>query len=384
MRRLAAFLTRVFVFALLGWVQKGLLSDNTILQDLDTRIIVSSLQIFLVGCILTLYFACRWMFEIMHINTPYKNVNIGTDETPSMHGESASQVSQGLVAQQVVIFADRDALSRHVMRVYFVGFLLHATVFCFNYTSSAVLFHTSTGAVLGYLVRAVQYTKHTTLTVLFASTLTLMLVLTYIHLASSDWAVHEPRDVITGVILPVIVGFAWSSGLCFNENNRYCVEMCTEAFPVCCLCVVPVMWATPFTTWETTFEQFDTKSLILLLLVEPITKFMSIYVLMISLQTRNVLDIVLVLCGVAQAELLFDDLSPNSAGWSTTTRLVLISLLLCIRSLTYCYTDVTQMCNQAPQAVNSPEGSYADDKKQHCVSVPEYDEVAETLEAYPI
>ena len=380
MRRLAAFITRVVVFAFLGWVQHAVLSSNGILHKLDTRIIVSSLQIFLVGCIIGLYFACRWMFEIMHINAPYRNVHSATDDTPSMHGETASQVSQGLVVQQVVIFADRDALSRHVMRVYLVGFLLHATVFCFNYTSTAVLFHTSTGAVLGYLIRAVHYARHTSLTVIFACTLTLMLVLTYISLAESDWTVHEPRDVITGIVMPILVGFAWTSGLCFSENNRYCVEMCTEAFPVCCLCVVPVMWATPFTTWETTFEQFDALSLVLLLLVEPVAKFMSIYVLMISLQTQNVLDIVLVLCGVAQAELVSHDFSPLAAGWSATTRLVLISLLLSMRSVTYCYADLVQVCNRASQGVSSPVGSYAGERKSVCTPVPEQDELPEARE----
>lgn len=384
MRRLAAFLTRVVVFAFLGWVQHGVLSNNKILHQLDTRIIVSSLQIFLVGCMIGLYFACRWMFAIMHINAPYNNLHSTADDTPSMHGETASQVSQGLVAQQVVIFADRDALSRHVMRVYLVGFLLHATVFCFNYTSTAVLFHTSTGAVLGYLIRAVQYARHTTMTVIYACTLTLMVVLTYVSLAASDWTAHEPRDVITGIVMPIIVGFAWTSGLCFSDNNRYCVEMCTEAFPVCCLCVVPVMWATPLTTWETTFEQFDATSLITLLLVEPIAKFMSICVLIVSLQTQNMLDIVLVICGVAQAELLFHDLSPLAAGWSASTRLVLISLILSMRSVTYCYTDLAQMCDRAPHDISSPVGSYAGEHKTQCTPIPEQDEVPEAREEYDV
>jgi hypothetical protein len=377
MRRLAAFLTRVIVLALLGCVQHSLFSSNQTLQELDTRIIVSSLQIFLVGCILGLYFTCRWMFEIMHINTPYRNVQTSTDDSPSLHGETASQVSQGLIAQQVVIFADRDALSKHVMRVYIVGFMLHATVFCFNYTLTAVLFHTSTGAVLGYLTRALQYTRHTTLTLLFACMSTVIVVLTYIDLASRDLMVHEFRDVVTGVVLPILVGFAWTSGFCFGDSNRYCVEMSTEAFPVCCLCVVPVMWATPFDVWETTFAYFDVKSLIILLLVEPIAKFMSIYVLMISLQTQNVLDIVLVLCAVAQAEVLLDEFSPFTVSWSATTRLVLISLLLAIRTINYCYIDVSQMYNNRSHAVNPPEDSFADEQKPPSTLAPELDVVPE-------
>jgi hypothetical protein len=377
MRRLAAFLTRAIVFALLGCVQHSLFSNKQSLQDLDTRIILSSMQIFLVSCFLCLYFTCRWMFAIMHINTPYRNVQMSTDDTPSLHGETASQVSQGLVAQQVVIFADRDALSRHVMRVYIVGFMLHATVFCFNYTLTAVLFHTSTGAVLGYLTRALQYTRHTTLTLLFACTFTVVVVLTYIDLESRDLMVHDFRDVVTGIVLPIVVGFAWTSGFCFGESNRYCVEMSTEAFPVCCLCVVPVMWATPFDVWESTFAYFDTTSLLVLLLVEPVAKFMSIYVLMISLQTQNVLDIVLVLCAVAQAEVLMDEFSPFTVSWSATTRLVLVSLLLAIRTINYCYIDISHLCNNRSHAISSPEDPFADEHKSPNTPVPELDAVPE-------
>jgi hypothetical protein len=375
MRRFTAFLTRLVVFVILGYVQHVIISDNQILQQLDTRIIVSSLQIFLVGCVLALYFICRWIFEIMHINAPYKNIHMSTDDSPSLHGETASQVSQGLVAQQVVIFADRDALSRHVMRVYVVGFMLHATVFCINYTTTGLLFQTSTGAVLGYLTRALHFTRHTTLTLLFACMFASLVVLTYIDLAARDDMVYEFRDAVTGVVMPILVGFAWTSGLCFGDKNRYCVEMSTEAFPVCCLCVVPVMWATPFATWTTTFAQFDAFSLILLLLVEPIAKFMSIYVLMISLQTQNVLDTVLVLCAVAQAELLVDEFLPFTVNWNATTRLILMSLLLVMRTAYYCYDDITQMCIAESHHFSSPGDPFVDEGK--CAPASELDEAQE-------
>lgn len=360
MRRFAAFLTRLVVFGCLVWVQRAIVLGNPVLHDLDTRILISSLQVFLVGCILWLYFTCKWMFEIMHVTGPYSNVHLAVDETQSMHGEAASQVSQGLVAQQVVIFVDRGALSHHVMRVYVVGFMLYATVFCFNYTTTAIFFHTSTGVVLGFLIRNLHFTRLTTLVVLFACMFACVLVLTYIDLAARGCILHRFQDVLTGVVVPIVVGCAWVSGLCFGENNRHCVEMATEAFPVCCLCVVPVMWATPFERWDHTFSEFDAGSFVLVLLVEPILKFMSIYVLMISLQTQNVLDIVLVMCSTAQGELLLDEVSPYEVNWLATTRLIIVAIVLVMRTLQYCYIDAINLCNP-PHGLSSPSNSCADE-----------------------
>jgi hypothetical protein len=366
MRHLAAFLTRVGVFVVLGSVQRAIVLSNPVLHGLDTRILISSLQIFLVGSMLALYVACHWMFAIMHINAPYSNVHLACDDSPSMHGEVASQVSQGLVAQQVVIFADRDALSRHVMRVYLVGFLLYATVFCFNYTATAVIFHMSTGVLLGFLTRSVQTAHPSTLTVMFSFLVSSIVVLTYIDLATRGWSITDPKDIVTGVVMPVVVGFAWVSGLCFGDNNRFCVEMSREAFPVCCMCVMPVIWAAPFAQWTRVFDEFDASTFMLVLVVEPIAKFLSIYVLMISLQTQNVLDISLVICSVAQGELLLDQLSIDSAGGRlTTARLVLVVIVLTTRTLQYCYIDLNNLCERSMSPLNSPSGSCAGAHKMH-------------------
>ena len=159
MRRVAAFLTRFGVFALLAYVQALMASLSPVITRLDTRLLLSSCQIAIFAGFLFVYLICRWIFEIMHSSRLY-NVTMQRDDfgetcdildvspsleqtdegeaafnmqqLPNVHTETASQLSRGLIAQQVVIFPSRDALGSHIIRIYGIGFLLWATVYCFN------------------------------------------------------------------------------------------------------------------------------------------------------------------------------------------------------------------------------------------------------------
>ena len=371
MRRVAAFLTRLGVFAALAYIQTLMVSINTVILQLDARLLLSSCQIAIFSGMLLVYLLCRWIFEIMHASKSYNNVNSdlfgpGSDEINSLggipeeetmhdsslhsqtctniHVETASQISKGLIANRVVIFADREALSSHVMQIYWIGFLLWATVYCFNYTIGYIFFHTSTGFVVGYILR-VLLTQESLIISFYCCIMSILTIVTFIHFfvkmqsEPMSMAVNV-KDVVVGVLSPIGIGIAWASGLLFGTDNRFCLSMAKEAFPVCLLCVLPIMWATPVDSFQHIFMFFEVDMFLLSFLVEPSIKFMAIYIMIISLQTNNSLDIVIAVTFVAHGQVVSD------FDWNKTTtplfiiQVIFLGLLVLLRLFQYLYTDI--------------------------------------------
>tara|TARA_B100000497_G_C7680187_1_gene411490 strand:+ start:1210 stop:2463 length:1254 start_codon:yes stop_codon:yes gene_type:complete len=371
MRRVAAFLTRLGVFVLLAYIQSLMVSLDAVILQLDARLLLSSCQIAIFGGMLTVYLLCRWIFEIMHTSRMYNNVNMDSvnqahndlaslggipeeeafqdssfhaSTCTNVHLETASQISKGLIANQVVIFANREALSSHVMQIYFIGFLLWATVYCFNYTIGYIFFHASTGFVLGYMIR-VFLTQETLLISFYCAIMSMLTCVTYIHFfielqSESNWMGMNAKDVLVGVLSPIFIGILWASGLLFGTNNRFCLSMAKEAFPVCLLCVMPIMWATPIDSFQHIFMFFEIDMYLMSLLVEPSIKFLAIYTMMLSLQTNNTIDIVIAVIFVAHGQVFTD------FDWNRKTtplliiQLILLLLLVLLRFFQYCYTDI--------------------------------------------
>jgi hypothetical protein len=381
MRRVAAFLTRLGVFAALAYVQALMGSLNPEIMQLDTRLLLSSCQIAIFAGMLGVYMTCRWIFSIMHSSRLYTPTNNASEFTesgsmlddslhadeiqqrvfdmpplphlPNVHTETASQISKGLVAQNVVIFADRDALGRHILQIYCLGFLLWATVYCFNYTLGYIFFHTSTGFILGYILK-IFWEYDSLILSFYCGMLGLLASVTYIEFAvkqkSNDhWISMDVKDVLVGVCTPICIGIAWTSGFFFGSNNKFCLAMATEAFPVCLLCVMPIIWASPIESFQHFFLGFQIEMYLLSILVEPAIKFLAIYTMLLSLQTGNTIDVVIVVTCVAHVQMFVDVAWNEDATPLLIIEVILVSMLLVLRLMQYCYTDVFYLLQRRSQ-----------------------------------
>jgi hypothetical protein len=368
MRRLITFGTRLLVFAMLAYIQVRMNEHNEAIQNLDFRILINACQVCLFGVVLWVYMSCKWIFDIMHSTGHYNNMYQDTTfENNSVHFDSASQVSRGMIAHQVVIFANRTDLSNHVMRVYAVGMLVYATVYCFNYTVGFVFFHASTGFVLGYIIYVfMSKTKTSTINTLYCSALTILTVMTYVQLIITEIqenSYRDLKDVIVWILSPVVVGLLWISGWCFGDENKYCLSMAWEAFPVVSLCVLPIIWATPYEYLQGIFAQFDGVMYVYVLIFEPISKFVAIYVMMISLQTQNALDIVISVCGVAHGQLYVPSNQEVMLGSISTLSTIVVVSIVVLRAVQYMYTDLHYMTfknSTNPSSNNFEDGDFSE------------------------
>ena len=112
--------------------------------------------------------------------------------------------------------------------------------------------------------------------------------------------------MLVGVCMPICIGIAWTSGFFFGSNNKFCLAMATEGFDVCLLCVMPIIWASPVESFQHFFLSFQIEMYLLSILVEPAINFLAIYTMLISLQTGNTIDVVIVVTCVAHAQMFVD------------------------------------------------------------------------------
>jgi len=414
MRRVVTFAVRLGVFVFMAYIQHLMTTLDTDLLQLNTRMLLSSCQVFIFQCMLAIYFVCVWIFEILNTSRLYNNVLAEADlhsmheenvseqadrladrmadriavkmedrirdrvgekvgdrirdkmqdrtqdrmfpesdnidmDAPSIHLETASCVSRGLIASKVVIFPDRQALSNHILRVYCVGFLLWTTVYCFNYTVGYILFHTSTGFVLGFMLHGL-FARDSILTYFYYILFCILTVIAYLQLAMGVRDVYiasDVKDVTLQIVIPILVGMAWSSELMFGAHNKFCRSMASEAFPICVLCVLPVLVASPSSDYEYIFQFFTIEMYLLTLIVEPMAKFLAIYTMVVSIQTKNTLDVVIAVVSVAHGQFFMHSLDFGNA--LQVIQLILLCILLLMRVIQYCFTDAYHLFSRQTQ-----------------------------------
>ena len=367
MKRTAAFMTRLVVFGLLAVVQRLIFdaSPDTLLESFN-RMILGSCQVLIFFAIYLLVQMCRWIFSVINAQGMYNNVSTNTldcsdmlnyEDGQSIHAETASVLGTGLVANKVVIFANRSALSQHVMRVYFTGFLLWCTSsYCFSYMESQVLLWVSVGFFIGYSC------LHVRKAVSKINLLYEMLVLVLIGMTFSSfsvWYVQNWKTYMVNVITPFLVGFFWMSG-CFHAwNHDHLLETTIEALPVLLMALFPVLiLATAPSTdhLERLFYSMDLKLVLYVFALEPSFKFFSIYIMIISLQSKKTLDLLLTFNVVVQSQTL--DLSDFSGVFGVdSVRIWLVLSLIVLRIIHCLFVD----CHFFHQRSNSTS-SFADEE----------------------
>ena len=355
MKRLAAFLTRLLVFSMLAVVQRLIFDASPDpLRESFNRMVVGSCQVLIIFSVYLLVQICRWIFNVINAQGTYNNVstnNLECDEilrygeARSMHAETASVLSTGLIANKVIIFANRDALSQHVMRVYFTGFLLWCTSsYCFSYMESQVLLWVSVGFFIGYACLHVNKTMHK-IDLFYEMSVLALIITTFVSFPL--WYMQPWKTYIVSILTPFLVGFFWMSGCLHAWKHDHLLETTVEALPVLLMALFPalILATAPSTDHlERLFYSMDIKLLFYVFALEPIFKFFSIYIMIVSLQSKKKLDLLLTFNVVVQSQTL--NMSDFSGAFGAdSVRIWLVLILLVLRVIQCLYVD----CNDFHQ-----------------------------------
>lgn len=291
MNRILSFLCRCLLFVL--FVVASKMESQIVHLDIMQRVVVSCMQICVLALVWLAYECCLFVISVFSTKHQYEAVGVVKSE----------------LEVQMVTFDNKSRLQAYIREVHVVGVVLWSTMLCSDYALDQTSFTFLLGMLIGNVMSVCSnaYRGNRKLKgklIIFSVYWTLVLTLVVIYL------VHDGQQVIeyteeqlgltvvkhmdwTAVVQVVNVLFApLSSGITWTywmDPGTLLDHYQTSVYS-CVLLSIPVMMSMDTEFYEHLFVQYDTVTTVHLFTTEPLLKFMTIYVLVLSLELESVLD----------------------------------------------------------------------------------------------
>ena len=340
MNRILSFFCRCLLFVL--FVVASKMESQIVHLDIMQRVVVSCMQICVLALVWLAYECCLFVISVFSTKHQYEIIAVGV---------VASELQV-----EVVTFENKSRLKSYIREVHVVGVVLWSTMLCSDYALDQTSFTFLLGMLIGNVMsvcskayRGDQNLKGKLM--IFSVYWTLVLALVVIYL------VHDGQHVIeyteeqlgltvvkhmdwTAVVQVVNVLFApLSSGITWTywmDPGTLLDHYQTSVYS-CVLLSIPVMMSMDTEFYAHLFVQYDTLTTVHLFTTEPLLKFMTIYVLVLSLDLESVVDMLVsnaVVSGVIYAIVgQHTDLFNASVGLLVTILVIFHSIRLTILML---------------------------------------------------
>jgi len=263
--------------------------------DIMQRVVVSCMQICVLALVWLAYEFCLCVISVFSTKHEYEAIGVA--------------VVAAELEVAVVTFENKSRLKAYIREVHVVGVVLWSTMLCSDYALDQTSFTFLLGMLIGNIMsvcstayRGNRKVKGQLMIISVYWTLVLALVIIYL--------VHDGQHVIeyteeqlgltvvkhmdwTAVVQVVNVLFApLSSGITWTywmDPGTLLDHYQTSVYS-CVLLSIPVMMSMDAEFYAHLFVQYDTVTTVHLFTTEPVLKFMTIYVLALSLELESVLD----------------------------------------------------------------------------------------------
>jgi len=293
MNRILSFFCRCVLFVL--FVVASKMESQIVHLDIMQRVVVSCMQICVLALVWLAYEFCLCVISVFSTKHEYEAIGVA--------------VVAAELEVAVVTFENKSRLKAYIREVHVVGVVLWSTMLCSDYALDQTSFTFLLGMLIGNIMsvcstayRGNRKVKGQLMIISVYWTLVLALVIIYL--------VHDGQHVIeyteeqlgltvvkhmdwTAVVQVVNVLFApLSSGITWTywmDPGTLLDHYQTSVYS-CVLLSIPVMMSMDAEFYAHLFVQYDTVTTVHLFTTEPVLKFMTIYVLALSLELESVLD----------------------------------------------------------------------------------------------
>lgn len=297
MNLLLAFFCRCMLFAV--FVVTSKLESQTVTLDIMQRVVVSCMQICLLAFVWIVYECCVFIIQSITKVRHYKNVT------------SEASVLEEL--DEIVTFENKKGLQAYIREVHIVGVVLWSTMLCSDYALDQTSFTFLLGMLIGNVMSVISKIyegdaalKRSMPSFVVYWLLIGTLVLFYlVHdgegvieyteeqlgitvVKRMDWT--SSMQVVNVLISPLSSGITWT----YWVDSQTLLDHYPTSVYSCVLLSIPVMMAMDRDFYTNLFVQYDTLATVHLFVSEPLLKFMTMYVLTLSLEVDNVLDVLVV------------------------------------------------------------------------------------------
>jgi hypothetical protein len=256
----------------------------------------------------------------------YEQVLERTGEAPeqtedllkSEQKETPAARTEGLVPydEQSITFESKSALRKYITQVHLVGIVLWSTMLCSDYALDQTAFMFLLGMLLGNVATVAfkVYEKHMRMSTLrmysvYWALIGVLVVMYLVHDGSKvieyteDQLGIQPRNLawtdalwLVNVLLsPLSCGCTWT----FWVDANTLLEHYPTSIYTCLLLSIPVLMSVDRGYISNISMRYNALVTVHLFVTEPVLKFMTMYVLTLSLEVESVIDVLVVNAAVS-------------------------------------------------------------------------------------
>ena len=312
MNDIIAFFSRCLLYAVFVVVSKV---ENTHVEfDMFERVVVTCVQICLLCAAWVVYECCAFIIRSVSRRAAYEHVLMedakAAGEAPEPEGADA------VLADARVTFDNAAALRKYITQVHMVGIVLWSTMLCSDYALDQTAFMFLLGMLLGNVatvavkvhekrMRMPKVRMYGVYWVLIGALVSMYLVhdwtqiISYteeqlgIQATNVTWT--DALWVVNVLISPLSCGCTWTFWV---DGNTLLQHYPTSVY-TCVLLSIPVLMSVERGYVSGLCQRHNAWVTVHLFVTEPVLKFMTMYVLTLSLQVESVIDVLVVNAAVS-------------------------------------------------------------------------------------
>jgi hypothetical protein len=340
MNDIIAFFSRCLLYTVFVVVSK---LENTLVDfDMFERVVVTCVQICVLYAAWVVYECCAFIIRSVSRRASYEHVM--TDETKP----GAAEVEDAAGAEKpradaAVTFEDAGALRRYITQVHMLGIVLWSTILYSDYALDQTAFMFLFGMLLGNVatialkahekrMRMAKVRMYAVYWALIGVLVSMYLVhdwtkmISYteeqlgIHSTTVTWT--EALWVVNVLLSPLSCGLTWT----FWVDGNTLLQHYPTSIYTCLLLSIPVLMSVERGYVSGLCQRHSSLVTVHLFVTEPVLKFMTMYVLTLSLQVESVVDVLVV--NAAVSGICYVVFGSHSELFDTMVGLFVTSLLL--------------------------------------------------------
>ena len=319
MNDIIAFFSRCLLYTVFVVVSKV---ENTHVEfSMFERVVLTCLQICVLCAAWVAYEFCAFIIRSVSRPASYEQVleEIGAapeqkeDLLKSEKSEAPVARAESLVPydEQGITFESKDALRKYITQVHMVGMVLWSTMLCSDYALDQTAFMFMLGMLLGNVatVALKVYEKHMRLAKLrmysvYWALIGVLVVMYLVHdgskvieytedqlgLQPSHLAWTDALWLLNVLLSPLSCGCTWT----FWMDANTLLEHYPTSIYTCLLLSIPVLMSVDHGYVSSMCTRYNALVTVHLFVTEPVLKFMTMYVLTLSLEVESVIDVLVV------------------------------------------------------------------------------------------
>ena len=311
MNDMIAFFSRCLLYAVFVVVSKV---ENTYVEfDMFERVVVTCLQICVLCVAWVIYECCAFIIRSVSGRAPYEHVR--ADDAKAGAGAELD-VADPVLADTSVVFEDANALRKYITQVHVIGMVLWSTMLCSDYALDQTAFMFLLGMLLGNMatvafkvherhMRMAKVRMYSVYWALIAGLLGMYLVhdgstmISYteeqLGIPATNVTWTDALWVVNVLLSPLSCGCTWTFWV---DGNTLLQHYPTSVY-TCLLLSIPVLMSVEHGYVSSLCQRHNALVTVHLFVTEPVLKFMTMYVLTLSLQVESVVDVLVVNAAVS-------------------------------------------------------------------------------------